>query len=199
METTSRTTWNLTQEAFDDLLAWLNSDRDTAAKKYEDIRNKLIRIFVHRSCPPAEDLADKTINKVARKVHQIKEYYVGDPALYFYGVARNVYAEYLKTIKEVPVNPEITSTPVPDEEPDDSAATHNCLDGCLQTMKPKDRELLLMYYREDRGAKIDLHKEMSRRLGISVNALRIAVCRLRATFKQCMQNCIKTEQSETNQ
>ena len=199
METTSRTTWILTQEAFDELLSWLNSDRETAAKKYEDIRNRLIRIFVHRGCPPAEDLADRTINKVARKVHQIKEYYVGDPALYFCGVARNVYAEYLKTLVEVPVVPEITSAPVPEVEPDDSEAAHNCLDSCLQTMKPKDRELLLTYYREERGAKIDLHKEMSRRLGISVNALRIVICRLRASFKKCMQNCIKIEQHETNQ
>ena len=192
MTTTSRTAWALTQEAFDDLLAWLNPDRETAGKKYEDIRKRLIRIFMHRGCTSAEDLADKTINKVARKVHEIKGYYVGDPALYFCGVAKNVYAEYSKTLVELPVMPEIISAPVPDE-PDESEAAHNCLDRCLQKMTPRDRELLLTYYREERGAKIEQHKEMSRQLGISVNALRIIICRLRASFKKCMQNCIHTE------
>lgn len=192
MNTTPRTGWILTQEAFDELLSWLNPDREQAGKKYEDIRDRLIRIFAHRGCPPAEDLADRAINKVARKVHELKGYYEGDPALYFCGVARNVYAEYLKNLREIPDTTEVIPAP-PEEEPDESESEHECLDRCLQSMTPKDRELLLEYYREDRGAKIEHHKEMARRLGISVNALRIMICRLRASFKKCMRNCLKAE------
>ena len=191
MNTTPRTGWILTQEAFDELLAWLNPDREQAARKYEYIRDRLIRIFVHRGCPPAEDLADKTINKVARKVHELQGYYVGDPALYFCGVARNVYAEYLKGLKEVADTTEVLPAAPPEEEPDESESQHECLDICLQSMVPKDRELLVEYYREERGAKIEQHKEMARKLGVSVNALRIMICRLRASFKKCMEKCLK--------
>lgn len=190
MNTTSRTSWVLTQEAFDELLAWLNPDRDTAGRKYEDIRDRLIRIFIHRGCLSAEELADTTINKVARKVNEIRSYYVGDPALYFCGVARNVYAEYSRRAVELPDLTDTLSAPVP-EEFDDSEFEHHCLDKCLKSMTPRDRELLLAYYREDHGPKIEQHKEMARRLGVTVNALRITICRLRASFKKCMQKCVQ--------
>jgi DNA-directed RNA polymerase specialized sigma24 family protein len=197
LTTSARKAWVLTQEAFDELLEWLNPDRDRAAKKYEDIRDRLIRIFVHRGCMSAEELADKTINKVAKKVHEVKVYYVGDPALYFCGVARNVYAEYRKTLVELPVIEEVLSAPVV-EDPDDSELEHKCLERCLSKMSPRDRELLLEYYREEGGAKIEQHQEMSRRLGITVNALRITICRLRASFKKCMHSCVDASPPETN-
>lgn len=186
-----RKRWDLTQEAFDELLAWLHPDREQAAKKYEDIRERLIRIIMHRGCTMAEDLADKTINHVARKVHEIKAYYEGDPALYFYGVARNVVSDYFKSRPdEVTVIPELLST-TPPEEPDESEGEHECLEKCLGSMPPLERELLLDYYREEGGAKIDHHVEMARRRGVTINALRIIVCRLRARFKECMRKCVE--------
>ena len=192
MDASPRKRWDLNQEAFDELLAWLNPDREHAGRKYEAIRQRLIRIFMHRGCLTAEDLADKTINKVAQKVNELKVYYVGDPALYFCGVARNVYAEYYKTLVELPVITEIIPAPVPDDL-EESDLEHTCLERCLAEMKPRDQELLLEYYRETGGAKIAHHQEMARRLGITVNALRIMVYRLRAGCKTCVQQCVETE------
>lgn len=188
-----RTRWILTEESFEELLAWLNPDREQAGEKYEDIRNRLIRIFIHRGCMSAEDLADKTINKVARKVHDLREYYVGDPAHYFYGTARNVYFEYSTDQAELTVLPEVIPAPVPDGDPEESESQHKCLDECLQNMTPKDRDLLLEYYREEEGAKIEQHKEMARRLGITINALRIMIYRLRTSLKKCMHNCLASD------
>lgn len=190
---TPRKRWDLNQEAFDELLAWLNPDRERAGRKYEDIRERLIRIFMHRGCLSAEDLADTTINKVARKVPELKSYYVGDPALYFCGVARNVYSEYSKLPMEVPVIPELLAAPLADDDVDESEFEDRCMEGCLRAMSPPDRELLLEYYREEGGAKIERHKEMAHRRGVTVNALRIVICRLRASFKKCMQNCMNKE------
>jgi RNA polymerase sigma factor (sigma-70 family) len=185
--------WILTQESFDELLAWLNADREQAGRKYEDIRNRLIRIFMHRGCTVAEDLADKAINQVARKVREIKEYYVGDPALYFYGVARNIHNDYIQSITDtMPVTPELLAAP-PAEESDVSEPEHNCLEQCLDKLSPQNRELLLEYYRETEGAKVEKHKEMARRLGIAVNALRIRMCRLRANLKECMRECLGSQ------
>ena len=189
---TTRKSWDLNQEAFDELLAWLNPDRERAGRKYEDIRERLIRIFAHRGCLSAEDLADTTINKVARKVNHLKTYYVGDPTLYFCGVARNVYRDYLDLPPELPAKTEVLAA-APAEDPEELESEDKCVESCLDSMGPKDRELLLEYYRDEGGAKIEHHKEMAHRRGISVNALRILVCRLRATFKKCMQNCLKTE------
>lgn len=187
-----RKRWDLTQDAFEELLVWLDPDRERAAMKYEAIRERLIRINMHRGCTVAEDLADKIINQVARKVHEIKDYYEGDPARYFYGVARNVLKDYFNNRpEEVEVTPELLSAPP--EEPDESEREHECLETCLGELVPPDRELLLEYYRDDGGAKIAHHKEMAWERDISVNALRILVCRVRARFKRCMRDCLEAE------
>lgn len=53
---------------FEQLLAWLDEDRELAGKKYEEIRFRLINLFIARGCRISEELADKTIDRVARKV-----------------------------------------------------------------------------------------------------------------------------------
>ncbi|HEY0083559.1 MAG TPA: hypothetical protein VGB61_12265, partial [Pyrinomonadaceae bacterium] len=58
----------LTQEGFERLLTWLSPDREQAGKKYEEIRQSLIKIFVWRGVHEAEDLADETITRVTWKV-----------------------------------------------------------------------------------------------------------------------------------
>lgn len=193
MTRSPRKGWVLTQESFDELLAWLNADREQAARKYEAVRSRLIRIFIHRGCVTAEDLADNVMNQVARKVHEVREYYIGDPALYFYGVARNIFSEYCKTRPDtVALVPETLSAP-PVEMFEPSEPEQDCLDKCLDKLTPHNRELLLEYYRESEGGKIEHHKEMARRLGVAVNALRIRMCRLRATVKECMRECLSAE------
>ena len=68
-----RKDWFLSQEAFDALLKWLDSDREQAAMKYEDIRKRLIKIFTGRDCVEAEDLADETINRVVSKLDELEQ------------------------------------------------------------------------------------------------------------------------------
>lgn len=84
----------LSQEAFDTFLAWLDADRDRAGEKYEEIRRKLIRDFVHRDCLDAEELADETINRVIRELPEIANTYAGDPASYVYAVAQSLPLRY---------------------------------------------------------------------------------------------------------
>ena len=83
----------LTPELFEELLGWLDPDREIAGKRYEDIRRGLIKIFVSNGRHCVEDLADEAINRVANKLNQIKNDYEGDPCLYFYGVAKKIVHE----------------------------------------------------------------------------------------------------------
>src|SRR4051794_6059062 len=66
--------------AFNELLSWLDPDPEAAGRQYELIRQKLITLFTCRRCMFPEDLADETINRVTRKLPQIKPCYVGSPA-----------------------------------------------------------------------------------------------------------------------
>src|SRR5436853_4464997 len=88
--------WALTQDAFDRLLDWLDADRNRAGIRYEEIRHRLIRVFIGRGCMAAEDLADETINRVAARIDDVVRDYDGDPASYFYGVCQNVHFESVR-------------------------------------------------------------------------------------------------------
>src|SRR4051812_36211790 len=87
---------DLRREDFDRLLVWLDSDRERAGEIYERIRWRLVTILASRGCVQSEELADETIDRVARRVADIERTYVGDKAIYFFGVMNNVHHEYLR-------------------------------------------------------------------------------------------------------
>ena len=178
------------EEMFDRFLSWLDPDRQEAGRKYEVIRQKLIRIFTYRGCSDVEDLTDITIDRVVRKIQEIIDTYVGDPALYFYGVARNVCKERCKKKPPPPVPP-----PTGDST-EEKEMRHNCLERCLDKLTPETRQMVLDYYRGDKTAKIELRKEMAERLGINPNALRIRVHRIRATLQECLLKCLEEAVTE---
>ena len=174
----------VTQAAFDYLLAWLDADRERAGEKYERIRRRLIRIFTCRGRPDAEELADETINRVTLKATEVSKEYVGDPALYFYGVAQKVFLESVRKPHAA-----IATPPAPDKS-DDDEREYECLERCMEQVSPGNRELVLEYYREDKRAKIEHRKEMALKLGIALNALRIRAYRIRSVLQQCVRDCV---------
>src|ERR1700719_3941419 len=61
---------NLSTERFTGLLAWLDSDRATAAEKYVVLRHKLVRVFERIQYGDPEDLADQAIDRIAKKLEE---------------------------------------------------------------------------------------------------------------------------------
>jgi DNA-directed RNA polymerase specialized sigma24 family protein len=182
--------WELTEQTFSKFLAWLSPDPNQAGQLYEDIRRRLIKVFVCRGCTCPEDLTDETINRVIRKVQEIGDNYVGDPALYFYGVAHNIYHEYARQ-RPVPAVP-------PAGPPDDpnSEQEYTCLEKCIGNLPARSRDLVLEYYREEKHAKIDLRRHLAERLGIPLNALRIRACRIRNILEDCVSKCLQGQPAE---
>jgi DNA-directed RNA polymerase specialized sigma24 family protein len=178
-----RKKWGLTQEAFDSLLTWLDSERDRAGRLYEEIRSRLIKIFICRGCTEAEDLADETINRVAKRVDEVAKTYSGDPALYFYGVANKVHLESLRRKPQMDVA-------LPQRQTDEIGPELNCLEQCLKTLRSENRELVLEYYQEERQAKIANRQRLAQKMGIPLNALRIRAHRIRAALKNCVKECL---------
>lgn len=179
--------WDPSQELFNKLLEWLDSDRDAAAEKYEAIRRRLIKIFTCRGCNEAEDLADETINRVTFKVTDLVQSYTGEPALFFYGVAQKVHFEYLRKPKPTP------PLPTPDPNTEEVEKQHECLDGCMEKLTGENRELVLRYYGEEKQAKIDNRRQLAEELGIAVNALRIRAFRIRRELYECVRHCLEQQ------
>ncbi len=178
--------WEMDDESFNRLLAWLDPEPEQAGKKYEEIRRKLIRIFAARGCPVAEELADKTIDRVGKKVAELAADYVGDPALYFFGVAHKVFLEWRRKSMR-PASP--PPPPAPDSA-EKKEREDQCLSQCMATLPQAQRRLLLEYYREEKQAKINRRKALAVELGQTDNALKIKVFRLRASLQDCLLQCL---------
>jgi RNA polymerase sigma factor (sigma-70 family) len=178
-------------KSFDEILAWLHPDRDQAANIYVQLRHDLTKIFTWNRCADPDGLTDEVFDRVARKVHDVRPTFEGDPKLYFYGIARNLIKESPKRVKRQ-VSLEDTDLRAPDTSTDDEMARmrEDCLNSCLQDLEPEKKELILSYYARDKQAKIDHRSEMARKLGISVETLRVRVHRLRGTIETCIERCL---------
>lgn len=188
--TSRKKAWVLTREAFDTLLASLDADRDRAAHQYELIRAKLLKYFECRGCPSPEDLADDTINRVARRLIEGSQIWTATPASFFYGVARNVLREYwaspereFATLESLPPQAQPYADALRQQEAElEQLQIDRRLDwlaACLGQLPAESRELILDYYRGERSERIRHRKQMAERLGIPQNALRIRVHRIR--------------------
>jgi len=180
--------WRLSQEAFDALLAGLDPDRARAGERYEVLRQKLVRFFEWRGAFDAEEQADETLNRVARRIEEGET--IQNVAAYAAGVARMVWREAAKQQDRSRELDERTPAPDPEPEDVDESARFECLDACLAALPDDQRDLVLAYFAEERGAKIDSRKQMAARLGVEMNALRIRVHRIRARLELCVKECV---------
>lgn len=184
----ARRKWALTQGAFDHLLAYLDPDRETAGKKYLEIRSNLMRFFEWRGCPFPEDHADETINRVAKKVSEGEE--IRNPAGYFLGVGRMLLLEiYKEQAKERQAMNELADSHADSYE--ESEPRVECLKRCLERLTPDNRELILQYYQGEKAAKIENRKKLSERLKTPLNTLRMRALRIRERLQTCVNDCLK--------
>jgi DNA-directed RNA polymerase specialized sigma24 family protein len=175
--------WVMSQETLEALLDWLGSDREQAATRYEEIRTKLIKYFSPTSQSDAEALADETINRVARRLNEIKDQVYGERVRYFYGVARKVQMEYLRRKQPRP-------GPEPISDPDLVETEYRCLEECVAKLSAENRELVMRYYDAEGRERIDQRKLLAEELGIAPNALRIRAYRIRAELQKCLKECV---------
>lgn len=179
-------------ESFDEILSWFNTDRETAASIYLQLRSDLEKLFTMRRCHDPRGLVDQTFDRVARKVIEVKPVYDGDPKLYFYGVARNLIKEDSKKIKSHASLEDVEPLPAPEPaiEEESEELRKDCLHECLQALSEEKQELIRSYYAKEKQAKIDQRAELARRLGTSVNTLRVRVFRIRQDLEKCIEQCL---------
>src|SRR5215203_5185569 len=185
-------------ESFEEILAWLNPDREVAATMYVQLRHDLAKIFTFRGCADPEGLTDEVFDRVAKKVEEVRPTYVGDPRLYFRAVANNLVKEDLKKAK-TQVSLEGTELQEPttiesDENNDEDM--EECLRSCLQKLSAENRKLIVEYFAKEKQAKIDHRSELAKQFGISIENLRVKVYRIRVSLQACIERCLKVRLSK---
>jgi RNA polymerase sigma factor (sigma-70 family) len=169
-----------------------NRDMDAEAR-YQEITRKLICFFASRGCHEPEDLAMETILRVAAKCAEIVTAGYSDRTGYFYGVARNLFHEWLRdsqresrtrdALRREPVH---TALQLP---PGEGETAHRCLDLCVAKLTERARRLIGSYYSANTASKIECHRQLAIEFGKSVNAVRIEVHRIRKLLRTCVIAC----------
>jgi RNA polymerase sigma factor (sigma-70 family) len=182
-------------ENLDEILAWLHPDREVAADLYLQLRDDLANIFKWRGCNDLEGLTDDVIDRVAKKLHEVRPTYVGDPRHYFSAVANNVAKEALKKTKtQVSLGGVDLADPrAADDKEERAEERDECLQLCLQKLSAENRKLILSYYAKEKQAKIDHRSELAQRFGMSVETLRVKVYRIRKSLHKCIERCLKSK------
>ncbi len=164
--------------------------------RFEELRSRLIRIFARRGCSIPEDLADETVSRVLARLPEIAPTYEGDPVRFFHAVARNVYLEYTRRPRTVPIEENLDWRDPRGDEASSSDVKYDCLESCLALLDPEDRSIIDEYYRYRKGAKIDNRKEIAASLGVGMNALRIRAFRIRRHLQECVFECVKNKNKQ---
>lgn len=181
----------LRSEHLEALLQQLGPDREIAGTQYEDLRRRLVAVFEHRGCHHAEELADETLDRVARKVQEMGSDFEGsEPARYVFAVAWNVARESFRrrSAEPLPENWEARLPATP--RIDDDEREHTCLDRCLEQLAAPERDVLLRYHQGERSVRIRSRSELAAQLGLTSNALRLKIHRLTDRVRGCVSQCI---------
>src|SRR5574341_532577 len=183
------------QETFDRLLLSLNVDRERAGEEYELLRLKLLKYFRSRDFLRAEDLADETLNRLAKKIAEGEE--VRDTLRYCHGLARWVWMEHLRKpdthpvpFDNLPLTPFVMSDPLLKKE------REFCCQHCLRELSAEERELIAEYWIHENQTHRDARREMAERLQISMTALRIRVSRIKEKLEACFSDCLERGKSK---
>lgn len=192
--------WVLGQSAFQGLLDWLDEGTDSGGEKYVETRRRLVCYFDRKRCLSPDELADETLNRVARRIEEEGAITDTPPARYCYIVAKFVFLEYLRRAEHKQVSFDelsgpghptsvLASLPEPDDTQTQKERLLDCLQSCLVALQSEDRELILQYYSGERRAKIENRRLLAARLTVTVNALSIRACRIRDKLEACVGRC----------
>lgn len=181
--------WVLTRESFEGLLVGLDKDRERAAKKYEETRQRLLKFFEWSGCTLPEDYADETLNRAARRIQEGER--IENFNSYCYGIARMLLKEsFRKKQREQEVLDQLSSSMENTPDSGETEARSRCLEECMQKLAPESHRVFSAYYQAE-GVKKAERSNLAERLGIPMNALRIRIHRIRAGLEECVRGCFE--------
>lgn len=185
----------LTQTGFDKLLATLDENREQAGAKYESLRVRLIKFFEWRNCETPDELTDTVFDRITQKIAAGEQ--ILNIGAYSATVAQFVFKEdYRKrsrrtqSIEDAPEIEKLAETNGSVEETADSRM--NCMEKCLAAFSAENRRLITAYYDTDERTMIEARKRLADSINVSLNVLRIRVCRLKSKLEDCTMDCCQS-------
>ena len=185
---------------WDDLESFLEPDPSRRspehfAAQYRQVKTKLEWFFGAEGFTDPEDLAQRTILRVARKCAAVSADYVGDRTRYFLGFARNIAKEEWKKAAKGR-----HALRVPEPDPWHEKEAHDyCLRECLDQLEtreleakgwtPRDRHWMLEYHAGSGGDRIRRRKQLAKEMQRSRGSLATLAHRTLDWLTDCVRHC----------
>ena len=167
------------QDSFARLMMRLEPASADPHGAYIKCRQRMIKYFQWKGCEDAENLADETLVRLVRKDREGVQIEAENPYSYVYGIAAHVVQEYLRHKKR---DEDIRQNWKPSSRT--NAPYFGCKRQCFERLPLDKRELLLRYYGSSDSA-----EEIAEKMGISLNSLRLRVCRIKLELQECYKQC----------
>ena len=156
--------WTLTPNAFERLLKWLDEGASSDGRKYLEMRQRLVAYFDRKNCSAPNELADETLNRVARRLEEENVTDSETPAAkYCYIVARFVFMEYLRASKRIACylmtsGDSRHGTNFAESKLDNEKETQeqllNCLEHCTDKLDSLNRNMILRITQVRSGSRL---------------------------------------------
>lgn len=186
--------WVLSQSAFERLIQWLDENSESGGQRYVVMRRRLVQYFDRKNCTFPQELADETLNRVARRLEEEGKITESTPSQFCFNTARYVFLESLRRKEHnEPLPEDLAKSLQFQEEGEWEQLRSNCLGKCLQTLDPEERIVILGYYQGERRLRIENRKLIAAKLGVSMNALTIRACRIRTKLELCIRKCLNND------
>lgn len=184
----------LTASSFQFLLDRLDAEPEIAAEKYEELRIRIAHLLRWRGCEEsyAEDLADRTLDRVAAKLAAGED--IENLNAFAAAVARFIWLEHSRKdrtdavgddLPEIAVQPDLSFL-------DDPDMRLGCLRRCVVAkFNDEEKRLVVGYYDTDADEKSkSARKRLAESFGVTLNALKVRACRLRMRLESCINDCV---------
>jgi DNA-directed RNA polymerase specialized sigma24 family protein len=157
-------------------------------ESYRDLRARLISYVRRLGSRTPEDHADEAILRVLQ--NQEKGDVIRDLPGYSLGVVHKV---FLESTRE-PLASALTCDPVYKPLVHNAEELDECLTKCLKTLSRRERKILRTYDEASGQERIANRRCLAKKLGITPDALRIQVHRIRRHLGQCVEACCEKRQ-----
>ena len=175
--------WTLDKSGLESLLNAFDPDREQASQEYEALRERLIRFFEWNHTDAPEELADEALDRLAHRMSS-NEGEILDPAKFAVGIARLLLKEHWRETcrKEEAIaamaqcNREAARREQERVHQEERVAM---LEQCLEAIAEPSRILIQRYFSAESRTQIQHRQKLAEEYGISANALRNRVMRIR--------------------
>lgn len=168
------------------------TETDTSAdllskEGHQETRAKLMSFLQRHGSFAPDDEADECFFRLWKAISKGEE--IQSVEGFLFGVAKNVRKERARQPRTIILLSDVSA----DSSSDRAERLDHCLSHCLKNLPPDERKLFLAYHSAEGKNLVELRRSLAERHGLTAEALRLRVHRIRKNLDSCLEKCLKAE------